>query len=267
MTPLPGSGNSAEGFGDVTIDTVLRGLVTRVKQVRGFRSSLDPILLATFVPPPFGRFVDVGCGTGALGFSLAALDPEAAGVLVEIQPRLAALADAGRARNPFAARLHVVEADVRSAVGQGALERATFDLVAINPPFRPLAGGVASPDRERAQANHEVTLTLAEWLDAAAALRAPGGRIAIVYPADRLAELEAALRTRGLAPTRRRLCAPHAERAPTRVLLLAGDLDTTPPVVEPPLILHEADGAYTPEALRLLGDGNRGGRGSQLART
>ena len=31
---------------------------------------------------------------------------------------------------------------------------------------------------------------MSEWLDAAVDLRAPAGRIAVVYPADRLAELE-----------------------------------------------------------------------------
>jgi tRNA1(Val) A37 N6-methylase TrmN6 len=230
-------------------------------------------LLATFVGRPCGRFVDIGCGAGALGFSLAALDDAATGVMVEIQPRLAALAERGRGHNPFAARVQIVRADVRQAVGLTPLTRGAFDLVATNPPFRAVAGGVVSPDPERAQANHEVTLALAEWLDVAAALRAPGGRIAVVYPADRLAELEAGLRARGLSPLRSRLCAPNATRAPTRVLLEAGVAAASGggnppmPVVEPVLVLHEADGGYTPEVRRLLGDGNPPLRGSQLARS
>ena len=82
---------------------------------------------------------------------------------------------------------------------------------------------------------------------------------------------------RELAPLRVRFSAPRAERAATRVLVLAGARGTAPrlidpplidrPLILPPLILHEADGRYTPEVLRLLGDGNQGGPGSQLART
>jgi tRNA1(Val) A37 N6-methylase TrmN6 len=64
-----------------------------------------------------------------------------------------------------------------------------------------------------------------------------------------------------------RLSAPRADRAPTRVLLLAGDLGMASPVIEAPLILHQADGSFTPEVHRLLGDGNRVGPGPQLART
>ena len=39
--------------------------------------SLDPVLLAGFVAPPFGRFLDIGCGAGPLSFLLLARDPEA----------------------------------------------------------------------------------------------------------------------------------------------------------------------------------------------
>src|SRR3954463_14791260 len=69
----------------ITVDTLLRGRVTLLQPARGFRSSVDPLLLSAFVRPPFGRFVDIGCGTGTLAFSLAALDAMATGVAVELQ--------------------------------------------------------------------------------------------------------------------------------------------------------------------------------------
>ena len=77
--------------------------------------SLDPVLLAGFVPPPYGRFLDIGCGTGALSFLLLARDPAARGVGVELQPRLAALAARGRDENGWRERLEIVEGDVRNA--------------------------------------------------------------------------------------------------------------------------------------------------------
>ncbi|HEX2657799.1 MAG TPA: methyltransferase, partial [Polyangia bacterium] len=109
---------------DLTVDTLLRGRVTLLQPTRGFRSSLDPLLLSAFVRPPFGRFVDIGCGTGALAFSLAALDAGATGVGIELQPRLRALAAEALARNDFAARLAIVEGDVRTSVGRGPLAPA-----------------------------------------------------------------------------------------------------------------------------------------------
>ena len=186
----------------VTTDTLLRGRVTLLQPARGFRSSLDPVLLAAFVAPPFGRFVDIGCGTGALAFVLAATDPTATGVGVEIQPRLASLATAGVAKNAFAERLAIVNADVRHSLGRFPLEHRAFDLVVTNPPYRAVTDGPASPDPERAQANHELTLTLNDWLDCAAALVAPGGRVAVVFAAERMDALCAGLQSRDLVPAR-----------------------------------------------------------------
>src|SRR5262245_58152416 len=98
---------------DVTCDTLLRGRVKLFQPSRGFRSSLDPVLLAAFIGPPFGRFLDLGCGTGALAFLLLARDPETRGVGVEIQPRLAELVARGLRENGFGTRFEVVTGDAQ----------------------------------------------------------------------------------------------------------------------------------------------------------
>lgn len=251
---------------DFTVDTLLRGRVTLLQPVRGFRSSLDPVLLAAFLQPPFGRFIDIGCGTGALSFLLAAADEATTGIGVEIQPRLASLASAGLALNPFAARVQVLHADVRIAAGQPPLHRATFDLVATNPPFRVVSAGLPSPDPERAQANHEVSLTLDEWLDTAAALVKPTGRIAVVYPAERMDDLLAGLRKRHLRRWRLRLVRPRVDRPPSRVLVEArlgesgqgqgqgqGERQEHGPD-QPALVVHAPSGGYTQEVKNMLGE-------------
>ena len=83
---------------DITADTLRGGRVRIFQPARGARMSLDPVLLEGFLHPPHGRFLDIGCGTGALSFLLLARDPAAKGVGVELQPRLAALATRGPPR-------------------------------------------------------------------------------------------------------------------------------------------------------------------------
>jgi tRNA1Val (adenine37-N6)-methyltransferase len=231
---------------EITYDTLLRGRVGLYQPAHGFRSSLDPVLLAGFATPPFGRFLDIGCGTGALSFLLLARDPQATGVGVEIQPRLAALAEKGSAHNGFGTRLSVRAGDVRSLGDLGS-----FDLVATNPPFRPLGTGVLPPDPERSIAHHEVALTLAGWLAVAEAALAPTGRLCVIFPADRLEELAAGLAVRGLTATRRRFVHPQAGLGPTRVLVEGRRTGTLQ--IEPPLVVHES-GVFTPEVRRMLGD-------------
>ena len=234
-----------------TVDALHGGRVTLLQPARGFRTSLDPVLLSAFVAPPFGRFLDIGCGTGALSFLLCARDAAATGVAVELQGPLVALAEQGRARNGLGARLEIRAGDVRRlAPGLGA---GAYDLVITNPPFRPVAGSQVSPDESRALSSHELALTLGDWADVAARVVRPGGRIAAIFPAERALELGASLHVRGLGPVRMRFVHPYAGRPASRVLLEAERGGRAPLAVEPPLVVHVEGGAgFTPEVGAML---------------
>lgn len=234
---------------EITRDTLLRGRVKLFQPRYGFRSSLDPVLLSGFIEPPFGTFLDIGCASGALSFLLLARDPSARGRGVEIQPRLAALAEQGRRDNGFADRFHVVGGDVRA---DGVVATQAFDLVTTNPPFRPVGTGVLPPLSEKALANHEVSLALHEWLDVSARALRPEGRLATIFPFDRREELRSGLEARGFLIARSRLVVPHEGEAPNRVLV-----EVRRGVVEAqtlsPLVVHQGSG-YSVEVRRMLGE-------------
>jgi len=236
---------------DVTADSLLQGRVRLFQPARGARMSLDPVLVAGFLAPPYGRFLDIGCGAGPLSFLLLARDPAATGVGVEIQPRLASLAARGRDENGWSDRFDVVEADVRQV---GRLAEAGFDLVVTNPPYRTVDNSPPSPNQERAIAHHEITLRLQEWIAIAASAVRPGGRVSAILPAARAGELAAGLAGRGVAPVRRRFVHPRAGEPASRVLVEARRGGAASDAVEAPLVVHEADGRFTPEVRRMLGD-------------
>jgi tRNA1Val (adenine37-N6)-methyltransferase len=241
----------------VTADALLHGRVRLYQPARGARMSLDAVLLAGFVAPPFGRFLDIGCGSGPVSFLLLARDPVAAGVGVEIQPRLAALAVRGRDENGWGERLEIVDGDVRG-LGE-RLGAGSFDLVITNPPYRTVESSPPSPNPERALAFNEIALRLAEWVEVAARAVRPGGRVGAILPAERAPELQLALRRRLLRPIRIRLVCPRAGEPASRILVEArrdyGDLSVIEAASEElPLIVHAADGSFTPEVRRMLGE-------------
>jgi tRNA1Val (adenine37-N6)-methyltransferase len=247
---VDGAGDADDG---VTADALLGGRVRLYQPKRGARMSLDPVLLAGFVAPPCGRFLDIGCGAGALAFLLLARDEAATGVGVELQPRLAALAARGRDDNGWGARLQIVEADVRTLGAE--LGEASFDLVATNPPYRTPETSPPSPIAERALAHHEIALRLPEWIDVAARAVKPGGRVAAILPASRWGEASRLMLAGGLQPVRIRYVHPHAEEPASRILIEARpgrqpQLDGS----APPLVVHESGGGFSPEVRRMLGE-------------
>ena len=86
-------------------------------------------LLIETLPPLEGRVLDLGCGWGALGVSLARLNPGARLVLTDINARAAALAQRN-ARENRADNVSVVTGDGFEGV------EGIFDYVVSNPPIR-----------------------------------------------------------------------------------------------------------------------------------
>ena len=243
---------AAESREDVTADALLAGRVRLYQPARGARMSLDPVLLAGFLRPPHGRFMDIGCGTGALSFLLLARDPAATGVGVELQPQLAELAARGRDENGWHDRLEIRIGDVRQmAPAAGAPD---FDLVATNPPFRPVREGSPSPHLQRALSNHEIALSLTEWLDRAAAIVRPSGRVAAIFPAARADELLREMSTRGLHPARVRHVHPRVGQPALRILVEAVRGGSQRETLEPPLTVHTDGARFSSEVLAMLGE-------------
>ena len=103
----------------------------------------------------------------------------------------------------------------------------------------------------RAIARHELLCTLDDVVSAAAKLVRPGGHFYLVHRPLRLAEILTKLTLAGLEPKRMRLVYPHVDEAPNMVLLDCVRGGAPELRVEPPLIVYEKDGSYTPELRRL----------------
>lgn len=229
----------------------MRGRLTLWQPRAGYRFSVDPLLLVDFVQPPYGRVIDFCAGVGVVGFGLLTRDLRAHATLIEVQERLATLAQRNVDGNSFPTRATVFRADVADQSTLDAREK--YDLAVCNPPYRRLDDGPASPDEEVAIANHEVKMTLTDLLHTMQWSLKPDGRAALVYPVARSAELLAGLVGEGLRPLRARFVHPRAHKPANLMLVEARKGARGPLVVEPPLILHDETG-YTEEAAKILGD-------------
>jgi tRNA1(Val) A37 N6-methylase TrmN6 len=253
------AGDGLEGW---SVDAFLGGRVEAVQPRTGHhRSGLDAVLLAAaFDAEARGRCIDLGAGAGVAGFCLAARAFGAEVILAEREAELIAAARAALSRPAnaaFAGRVSLAEADLLNEAGRSraGLLAGSFDLALMNPPFHERASVRASPDPQRARAHVLGEEGLEGWFRAAAALLAPGGQLAAILPAARLADLTDAMAGRfgGLAllPVH-----PRADAPALRILALGTKGSRAPMQLFPGLILHGAGGnAFTPALSAILREG------------
>jgi tRNA1(Val) A37 N6-methylase TrmN6 len=178
-----------------TEDAFLGGKL-RLRQLKsGHRAGHDAMLLAAATSARSSdRVVDLGAGVGAAGLALAKRVPGIELVLVEIDEALAELARGNAAANAIAAE--VVVLDVTSAAAEFAdagLSPDSVDVVLMNPPFNDAGRHRASPDKAREIAHVATEATLEGWIHAARRILKSGGVLTMIWRADGLVELLAAL--------------------------------------------------------------------------
>jgi tRNA1(Val) A37 N6-methylase TrmN6 len=213
---------------------------------RGYRFSVDAVLLADFAAAACGRTVlDLGTGCGIVLILLARLCPSLRhGVGVEIQRDLWEFARRNIEENGLGKALAAVHGDLRKK--QDAIPPGSFDLVVSNPPFRKAGEGRRNPDPQKEAARHEVTCTLADVFAAAGRALSPRGRFAMIGLPERLPEILSCASAAGIFPERLRFVHPYADR-PANLLLFAGSRRKPQGLsILPSLAVYAEKGKYHP---------------------
>jgi tRNA1(Val) A37 N6-methylase TrmN6 len=243
----------SEALADLSEDAFLGGQL-RLKQKRsGHRAGHDAILLAAATQAQAGdRVVDLGAGIGTAGLALAR---RVAGIrlgLVEIDPELAWLARDNAAANAIAVETIVLDvtADAQAFAASG-LAPDSVDVVLMNPPFNDPARHRGSPDQARHTAHVATDETLNAWVHAARRILRSDGALTLIWRADGITEVLAAL-SRGFGSLAILPVHGEAARPAIRVLVRAVKGGRAPTRVLPGLMLNDGPGVPNNEVRDIL---------------
>ncbi|MEE6663092.1 tRNA1(Val) (adenine(37)-N6)-methyltransferase [Limosilactobacillus fermentum] len=219
-----------------------------------FAFSLDAVLLAAFVRPSQkrrGLLVDLCAGNGAVGLFL---NRRFAGrvVEVELQQRLADMADRSIQLNDLADRYQVINADVKDVYQYVAKDQA--DVVVCNPPyFKDQPASQKNPNPYLAIARHELTIDLATVCDRMSGLLKMNGHGYLVHRPDRLTEILATLADHRLEPKRIQFVYPKPGMDANMVLIeVIKDGKPGGSKIMPGFLVADASGEYTPAMKKAL---------------
>jgi tRNA1(Val) A37 N6-methylase TrmN6 len=232
----------------ITNGSLLGGRVSYAQPTRGFRTGIEPVLLAASIPAaPGDRILEAGTGAAAGLLCLMARVPGLVGLGIERDPVMAALARQNLDANGQA-QTGIDMADI-TAWCSGVRYRHAF----ANPPWH--RGGTGSPEPLRAGAKHAGPGLLQAWAASLARTLERRGTLSFIVPAGAVGEAVAAMRGAHCGEVTLIPLWPHAGEA-ARLAIVRGVREgrggTT---LHPGLVLHEKDGAYTLPAEAILRQG------------
>lgn len=231
---------------------VLNRRVQLLQTKSGFRTSIDSVLLAAACRAVGGQSVlDLGCGVGSAGLCVLWRVPGVSLIGVEIQAESVKLARKNAGLNGMAERCVFEQADIRAFKGRG------FHHVICNPPYLEAGTHLVSPSESLAVARgqKDSDLSLKDWVDVGYKALKQDGSFTMIHRADHTDKIVQAMGARFGAIEIIPLW-PRAGDTAKRVIIRAIKGRKTGSILNPGLILHEADGAYTHAADQILKDGS-----------
>ena len=238
---------------DITEDAFLGGRLRLRQPRKGHRAGHDAILLAAATDAaPASRVVEFGTGAGAAGLALATRVGGIDLTLVDVDERLVGLARENAALNRILCRVVVLDIEAKAeAFATAGLAPDSADRVLMNPPFNDPVRHQPSPDAGRRAAHEAHSATLDIWVHAARRLLKPGGALTLIWRADGVGDVLAAL-SRGFGGIAVLPVHPGRDASAIRVLVRAVKGSAAALVLLPAFVLNGDAGAATPQAAAVL---------------
>lgn len=212
----------------------------------------DAILLADFSNPKKKETLcDLGTGCGII--PLLWSKKETGDITaVDIQPAACGQLRRSLALNGLEDRVNVVNADLRAL--KGVLSFGSYDLVTMNPPYKPVGTGIESESEADKIARHETMCTVDDAVKAAASLLRFGGRFCMCHRPERLCDIICSMRENKLEVKRIRFVCQHEGKAPWLVLVEGKRGAKSHVTVEKNLIMQNDDNTDSEEIQRIFFD-------------
>lgn len=231
-------------------DTFIHRLTISQPQ-KGYRFSIDPLILAAHIHPKGDETVmDLGCGCGIISLILANQYPGLKITGVEIQKELYTFARQNVVANGFEKNIHLLHEDIKKMKFSEADPKA--DIIVSNPPYKKFGTGRLNPNLQKAMARHETEIDIDMLVECSSKFIKDLGFLFIIFPFDRLSDLTQALALYRFYPEFIRYIHIKAGTKARRVIVRAVKNGGSQCSLSPPLFIYTTGNKYAEEYLSLF---------------
>ncbi len=218
-----------------------------------FNFSLDSVLLPNFVflGQNTKMILDLCTGNAPVPLILSTkTDAKIYGV--EIQKDIYDMAVESVKINNLENRIELINADAKNIINR--FETDTFDVITCNPPyFKCSDTSLKNANDVKSIARHEIMIELEDVIKVARKLLKNGGSLCMVHRTDRLIEIIEIMRKHNIEPKRLQCIYPKKDSESNLILIDGKKNGNVGLKVLSPLYVHNDDGSYTDEVLKIFG--------------
>jgi len=217
-----------------------------------FNFSLDSVLLPDFtvITPNIKSVLDLCTGNAPIPLILST-KTNAKIIGIELQKEIYNLAIESIKINKVN-NVEILNMDVKDVINK--FETDSFDLITCNPPyFKYSDSSILNDNNIKSIARHEIYVNLENIIQIARKLLKNGCSLCMVHRTDRLIEIIDLMKKNNIEPKRIRFIYPR-ENSESNIVLIDGRKNGKPGLkILPPLFIHNDDGSYTNEVLKIFG--------------
>ena len=222
-----------------------------IQDTAGFCFGIDSILLSDFAKKikRGAKVIDLGTGTGIISIILSAKTELSNIIGIEIQPKVAEMAQRSVILNGLQDKINIINTDIRKL--DDILPVGKYDAIVTNPPYMKENTGLVNENSAKLISRHEVECKLEDIARISYKMLKHNGEIYMVHRPDRLVDIMEIFRRYKLEIKDLRLVYPHKKTNANLVLVRAKKEANSFLKIHEPLYVYKENGEYDDEILKI----------------
>ena len=223
-----------------------------IQNTDGFCFGIDSVLLSEFAKDIKNNssVIDLGTGTGIIGFLLLAKTKIKNVVGVEVQQEVADMVNRSIELNELEDRFKIINCDIKNILAN--VERESFDVVVTNPPYKKLNTGGQNENSKKLISRHEYLADIFDFIKSAKIVLKDKGTLYMVHRPERLSDIIFGLRENKLEPKKIRFVYSKEDSNEAKLVLIKAVKNGGEFLkIEKPLYIYDNDGNYSDEVLNI----------------
>ena len=222
-----------------------------IQKKDGFCFGIDSVLLSDFSKniKKNSEVLDLGTGTGILGFLLLAKSNVKKVIGIEVQKEIADMANRSINLNKLQDKFEIVNANIKDL--DKILPIDHYDAIISNPPYKQTNSGKINENLTKLISRHEIEANLQDFIRVSFKMLKDKGSLFMVHRAERLVDILSEMRLNKMEPKRIRFVYSNYESESKLVLIEAVKNGKPFLKTEKPLYIYNSDGLCTNDVLKI----------------